>query len=166
MGETQRTPIFVLSDGTGDTAAAVAQATTAQFQVEWSLRRFGDVRHEALARRVVGEAEKQGARIVFTLVDKRVAQALLEEAERRGVPTLDVLGAMISKVADHVSAEPRSQPGLPPGGRSRRTRPGSFASWKVTRGREEARRVGGGLLGFARPCSLARQRYAEHAPAR
>jgi regulator of PEP synthase PpsR (kinase-PPPase family) len=106
------TPIFVISDGTGDTAAAVAQATMAQFQVEWGMRRFGGIRHEALARRVVAEAEKVGALIVFTLVDKRVARALLEEAERRGVPTLDVLGGMISKVAEHVRAEPRSQPGL------------------------------------------------------
>ena len=112
MAETRRTPIFVLSDGTGDTAASVAQATMAQFQVEWSLRRFGGVRHEALARKVVGEAQKVGALVVFTLVDKRVARALLEEAERRGVPTLDVLGGMISRVAEHLSAEPRAQPGL------------------------------------------------------
>jgi hypothetical protein len=104
--------IFVVSDGTGDTAASVAQATMAQFQVEWAMRRFGGVRHEALARRVVAEAEKVGALVVFTLVDKRVARALLEEAQRRGVPTLDVLGGMISKVAEHLRAEPRSQPGL------------------------------------------------------
>jgi regulator of PEP synthase PpsR (kinase-PPPase family) len=110
--DSSSTPIFVLSDGTGDTAAAVAQATMAQFQVEWSMRRFGGIRHEGLARRVVAEAEKVGGLIVFTLVDKRVARALLEEAERRAVPTLDVLGGMISRVAAHVQAEPRSQPGL------------------------------------------------------
>jgi hypothetical protein len=106
------TPIFVISDGTGDTAVAVAKATMAQFHVEWTLRRFGGIRHEALARRVVAEAEKAGALVVFTLVDKRVARALLEEAGRRGVPALDVLGGMISKVAEHVRAEPRLEPGL------------------------------------------------------
>ena len=107
-----RTPIFVVSDGTGDTGAAVAQAAMAQFNVDWSLRRFGGIRHESLARRVAAEADKSGALIVFTLVDKRVARSLLEEAGRRGVPTFDVLGGMISKVADHLAAEPRSQPGL------------------------------------------------------
>lgn len=105
-------PIFVVSDGTGDTAAAVAQAALAQFNVAWTLRRFGGIRHEGLARRLAGEAEKAGALIVFTLVDKRVAKALLDEAGRRGVPTFDVLGGMISKVAAHLAAEPRSQPGL------------------------------------------------------
>jgi regulator of PEP synthase PpsR (kinase-PPPase family) len=108
----RRTSIFVISDGTGDTGAAVAQAGMAQFHVSWTLRRFGGIRHESLARRVVAEAEKAGAMIVFTLVDKRVARALLEEAGSRGVPTFDVLGGMISKVAQHLAAEPRAQPGL------------------------------------------------------
>ncbi len=110
--ESPSTPVFVVSDGTGDTAATVAQATMAQFHVEWTLRRFGGIRHEALARRVVTEAERVGALVVFTLVDRRVAGALIEEGNRRGVPTLDVLGGMISKIAQHLRVEPRAEPGL------------------------------------------------------
>lgn len=110
--EAPRTQIFAVSDGTGDTAASVAQAAMAQFQVEWRLRRFAGVRHESMARGVVAEAEREQALVVFTLVDKRVAHALLEEAARRAVPTVDVLGGMISNVAEHLHAEPRSQPGL------------------------------------------------------
>src|SRR5262245_2048450 len=77
-------PLFIVSDGTGETAAAVARAALAQFQVEFTLRRFGGIRNEALARRVAAEAEKQGAMVVFTLVDRRVARALLEETQKRG----------------------------------------------------------------------------------
>jgi hypothetical protein len=105
-------PIFVVSDGTGDTGAAVAKAALAQFQVECKLRRFGGIRQPSLARRVVAEAERVGALVLFTLVDRRVAQGLLEEAAARGVPTLDVLGGMIAKIAEHVKADPRSEPGL------------------------------------------------------
>jgi regulator of PEP synthase PpsR (kinase-PPPase family) len=105
-------PIFVVSDGTGDTGAAVAKAALAQFQVECKLRRFGGIRQPSLARRVVAEAERVGALVLFTLVDRRVAQGLLEEAASRGVPTLDVLGGMIAKIAEHVKVEPRSEPGL------------------------------------------------------
>src|SRR5512145_1352635 len=105
-------PIFVVSDGTGDTGAAVARAALAQFQVESKLRRFGGIRQPSLARRVVSEAERVGALVLFTLVDRRVAQALLEEAAARGVSTFDVLGGMIAKAAEHLKAEPRSQPGL------------------------------------------------------
>ena len=106
------TPLFVVSDGTGETAAAVAKAALAQFQVEGPLRRFGGIRHEGLARRVAAEAEKVGALVVFTLVDRRVARALIEECNKRGVPTVDVLGGVIAKVAEHLHAEPRSEPGL------------------------------------------------------
>ena len=109
---TAERPIFVVSDGTGDTGAAVAKAALAQFQVECRMRRFGGIRQPSLARRVVAEAERVGALVLFTLVDRRVAQALLEEAASRGVPTLDVLGGMIAKIAEHVKAEPRSEPGL------------------------------------------------------
>jgi regulator of PEP synthase PpsR (kinase-PPPase family) len=105
-------PIFVVSDGTGDTGAAVANAALAQFQVDCKLRRFGGIRQPSLARRVVAEAERVGALVLFTLVDRRVAQSLLEEAAARGVPTLDVLGGMIAKIAEHVKADPRSEPGL------------------------------------------------------
>ncbi|MDH3521788.1 MAG: kinase/pyrophosphorylase [Myxococcales bacterium] len=104
--------IYVVSDGTGDTAAAVAQAAMAQFNVEWRLRRFVGIRHESMVQRVVVEAEEEGALIVFTLVDKRLARELLEEAARRAVPTVDVLGSMIAQVARHLRAEPRDQPGL------------------------------------------------------
>lgn len=107
-----RTPIFVVSDGTADTGAAVAQATMAQFHVDWALRRFGGIRNETLARKIVAQAEQVGALVVFTLVDRRVAHALIEEGARRGVPTLDVLGGMISQVALHLRAEPRAEPGL------------------------------------------------------
>jgi len=106
------TPVFVVSDGTGETAAAVARAALAQFQVDCPLRRFRGIRHEGLARRVAAEAEKVGALVVFTLVDRRVARALIEETNRRGVPTVDVLGGTISKVAEHLRAEPRALPGL------------------------------------------------------
>jgi len=106
------TPIYVVSDGTGDTAAAVAQAAMAQFAVEWRLRRFVGIRHDAMVKRAVEEAEREGALIVFTLVDSRLAGDLLEEAARRGVPTVDVLGGMIAKVARHLRAESRAQPGL------------------------------------------------------
>jgi len=104
--------IFVVSDGTGDTAAAVVQATMAQFRVEWRLRRFGGIRQPAHAQRVIELAERDGAMVVFSLVDSRVAGHLIDQAANRGVPTMDILGGMIAKVAAHLRAEPRAQPGL------------------------------------------------------
>jgi hypothetical protein len=110
--DTHRNPIFVVSDGTADTATSVVRAAMAQFQVDWRLRRFAGIRQASLARRIVEEADHSGALVIFSLVDERVARGLIEEATTRGVPVVDVLGGMISKVAEHLRAEPRAQPGL------------------------------------------------------
>jgi regulator of PEP synthase PpsR (kinase-PPPase family) len=112
VGDGHRSEVVVVSDGTGDTATAAVKAVMLQFQTEWKLRVFGGIRHESEIRRVVDAAAGSGALVVFSLVDKRVASALLRETSARGVATVDLLGALIAKVAQHLHAEPRHQPGL------------------------------------------------------
>ena len=103
MGEApQPTQIFVVSDGTGDTAASVANAAMAQFQTPWRMRRFGGIRQVSVARRIIEEAERAGALVVFTLVDEPAARGLIEEAGSRGVPIVDLLGGTIARVAEHL----------------------------------------------------------------
>ncbi|MBW2400737.1 MAG: kinase/pyrophosphorylase, partial [Deltaproteobacteria bacterium] len=45
-----------MSDGTGGTAATAVTAAMLQFQVEWDLRTFGEIRHEPEIRRIAAEA--------------------------------------------------------------------------------------------------------------
>jgi regulator of PEP synthase PpsR (kinase-PPPase family) len=104
--------VFVVSDGTGETAAAAVRAAMAQFQSRWRMRIFAEVRREQDARRVIPQAAEAGALVVFSLVDKRTAETLLQEAQQAGVATVDLLGPLISKVAQHLRAEPRHEPGL------------------------------------------------------
>jgi [pyruvate, water dikinase]-phosphate phosphotransferase / [pyruvate, water dikinase] kinase len=104
--------VFVVSDGTGETASAAARAVMLQFRDPWRLRVFGGVRSESQARRAVEEAAEAGALVVFTLVDARVVAALLAEAGSRRVETLDLLGPLFGRVASRLGAEPRSEPGL------------------------------------------------------
>lgn len=108
----QRAEIFVVSDGTGDTATAVVKAAMLQFPVDRGLHTFGGVRKAAQARRIVAQAERAGGLVAFTLVDERVARALRSEADRRAVPTVDVLGGLISRMAELLRKEPSAQPGL------------------------------------------------------
>lgn len=106
------TQVFVVSDGTGDTAATAVRAVMLQFQVDWDLRTFTDTRYPSEVRRIAAEAERQGALIVFTLVDESLAQVLIGEAAKRGVPAVDLLGPVLAKVAELLRVEPRSEPGL------------------------------------------------------
>jgi regulator of PEP synthase PpsR (kinase-PPPase family) len=107
-----RAEIFVVSDGTGDTATTSVRAAMAQFETSFRVRTFTDTRTEAQARRVVGRAAESGALLVFTLVNTQLANVLIEEAAERGVPVVDLLGRLVSQVAQHLHAEPRGEPGL------------------------------------------------------
>ncbi|MCZ6785356.1 MAG: kinase/pyrophosphorylase [Proteobacteria bacterium] len=112
--ESQARPaqVFVVSDGTGDTCANAVRAAMLQFQSPWRLRIFGGIRAGSEARRVIRRALEEGALVVFSLVEKPVASALRSEARERGVGTVDLLGPLISMVAQRLHAEPRHQPGL------------------------------------------------------
>jgi regulator of PEP synthase PpsR (kinase-PPPase family) len=104
--------IFVVSDGTGDTATSATQAAMLQFRAPWRMRTFRDVRQESQARRVIELAARSGAMVVFTVVDERVARTLRDHGATAGVRTVDLLGPLISRAAQHLDAEPRLQPGL------------------------------------------------------
>lgn len=104
--------IFVVSDGTGETAADNVRAAMLQFQSRWRMRKYGDVRSAAQARVVIQEAAAANALVVFTLVNREAAQALRDHGAREGVPTVDLLGPLIANIAAHLRLEPRLEPGL------------------------------------------------------
>jgi regulator of PEP synthase PpsR (kinase-PPPase family) len=110
--EPARAEIFVVSDGTGETATSAVHAAMLQFHAKWNLRTFVGVRYESEVRRIAAKAKTSGALIVFTLVDDQMVQTLIGEATHRGVPVVDLLGPVLRKVAETLKARPRSQPGL------------------------------------------------------
>lgn len=104
--------IFVVSDGTGETAADTVRAAMLQFSSRWRMRKFADVRTAAHARSVIQEAAAANALVVYTLVNHEAAEALRDAGAERGVPTVDLLGPLIQQIAGHLHLEPRSEPGL------------------------------------------------------
>ncbi len=104
--------VFVVSDGTGDTGTAIVRAAMLQFRSSWKIRVFGEVRRPAEAKRAVVRAAEVNALLVFSLVEHNMVEVLKREAQQRGVVALDLLGPLIAKVAQHLHAEPKHQPGL------------------------------------------------------
>jgi len=104
--------VFVVSDGTGDTGSAAVRAAMIQFRDRWRLRVFRDARTISEVRRVIGLAQEVGALVVFSLVEGEVVEALVREADDRGVVAVDLLGPLIMRVAQRLKVEPLHQPGL------------------------------------------------------
>jgi [pyruvate, water dikinase]-phosphate phosphotransferase / [pyruvate, water dikinase] kinase len=107
-----RPELFLISDGTGETAAAAVRAAMSQFPGQWRLRTFGEVRHESQVRRIMERALEARALVVFTLVRESLSDAIEVFAGEHGVPTVNLLGAIISKMATHFQRTPEFRPGI------------------------------------------------------
>ncbi len=106
------TEIFVVSDGTAETAHLVTRAIMYQFAIPWHLRTFSGIRRPSEIRRVVDEAVSVGALVAFTLVEGEAKQELLRYCAECDVRSLDLLGALLQQFAEHLDATPRMEPGL------------------------------------------------------
>jgi regulator of PEP synthase PpsR (kinase-PPPase family) len=113
MRATPPPTLYVVSDGRGATGAAVLQAALVQFQGQ----RFATV-HEAnvrtveRVRAVVEDAARTGGVVFYTLVADETRHAMRDEAARRAVPVVDVLGPALSALHDLFQRAPQAKPGL------------------------------------------------------
>ena len=105
--------IVIISGATGRTATEVVNASLAQFdQAEVRILRKTNVRSSAAAVRIVRELTSTHAVIFHSLVSPQVRNTLLEEAQRRMIPTVDILGPIIAVLSDQFGRAPRGKPGL------------------------------------------------------
>lgn len=104
--------LFVISDGTGETAVAAVRAAASQFLETFRVRTFGDTRHESQVRRVMERAAEDGALVVYTAVDESITRSIRDLAIQKGVPAVDLLGPLISALANHFKLSPQLRPGI------------------------------------------------------
>jgi regulator of PEP synthase PpsR (kinase-PPPase family) len=104
--------LFVISDGTGETAVAAVRAAATQFQETFRVRTFGETRHESQVRRVMDRAAEDGALVVFTVVNESITRLIRELALEKGVPAVDLLGPLIAALAGHFKLSPQIRPGI------------------------------------------------------
>ena len=105
--------IFVVSDGTGQTAQRVVQAAMAQFgDASIAIVRRGKVRRIEQLKDVVAEAAGQNALLLHTLVADDLRRAMGDECRRQSVDCVDVLGPLLERLAIHLQVRPQEKPGL------------------------------------------------------
>lgn len=104
--------IFTLSDSSGETAEAVARAALCQFPPgQASIYRLPQVRSCQQIAAVMRELNPLRSIIAYTLVLPEYKETLESEAAKHGIPTLDLIGPLISRVSNLTGATPLSQPG-------------------------------------------------------
>ena len=105
--------LYLLSDATGETVDRVVRAVLSQYpDVEIKLNRFNKLRSEEEILEAVDAVASQPGLILFTLVDRELAQFLQNEVEARGLEAVDLLSPLLYKLADLFGMMPQQEPGL------------------------------------------------------
>jgi regulator of PEP synthase PpsR (kinase-PPPase family) len=104
--------IFAISDGTGTTADTVARAALAQFDTKVDVAIRPNVRTPEQIQEVVAEASDAGGLIVHTLVSDDLRRAVFNAGRVQNVTTIDLLGPLLVRLSETLSAAPQSRPGV------------------------------------------------------
>lgn len=105
--------IYVVSDGTGETASKMSKAALLQFRpADTVMTRYSNVRTADAVRDVVRDAERNRALVIHTFASDELRRAMERACEDRSVPSHDLLGLLLDKLEEHIGASPSEKPGL------------------------------------------------------
>jgi [pyruvate, water dikinase]-phosphate phosphotransferase / [pyruvate, water dikinase] kinase len=105
--------IFIVSDGTGQTAERMVRAALIQFkEAQITLVRRDRILEAEQVRAVVAEAAGQGGIVMHTLVSDKLRALMLTESRQHGVDAMDLMGPLLERLAVHLHLTPQQKPGL------------------------------------------------------
>lgn len=105
--------VFILADGTGETAEKVATAALTQFRgIEVQTRTFTRVRSKIEIREVIERAAHERAFVVYTVIDPEHRDYIQTLSQELGVEVADLIGGLVLRVASYLNAQPLFAPGI------------------------------------------------------
>lgn len=110
----QRTKyIWVISDGSGSTAERVLQASLVQFgDKEVVVERIPDIRTREQIKEIVRQASRKKGLVAYTLVTLELRNEIATRANEYKLPTVDLLGPLLTSLTTFLASSPESKPGL------------------------------------------------------
>jgi len=105
--------IFVLSDGTGETADQMIKAALVQYLREGlKIVRYKNIRNETQVASIFEEAHQVKAVVIYTVVSDDLRVFIKDLSERSNVPSVDLLGQLFGILSQFLKKDPHSQAGL------------------------------------------------------
>ncbi len=105
--------VLVLSDSTGRTGEMLVRAALAQFQgTEVDLEVIPRVQDRHRLLPIMRRASILEGVVVYTMVSPELRRAVMEEGMNHGVPTVDVMGPLLTRLSDLLEISPLARPGL------------------------------------------------------
>jgi regulator of PEP synthase PpsR (kinase-PPPase family) len=109
----QKLKVIVISDGTGETATAIARAVLTQFpEHDVYFTRYKSVREKDQLDAIFIEAAINHDLIIYTLVSQDLRIHIAKMAREKHIRTLDLLGPALTSFSNFFEQEPSHSPGL------------------------------------------------------
>lgn len=97
-----RLTIFIISDGTGETASQMVKAGLVQYHdKDISIVKSKNVRTEAQIEGVIDDVADKKGMVVFTVASRTMRRKILETTQARGIIAVDLLGPMLQGLANY-----------------------------------------------------------------
>jgi regulator of PEP synthase PpsR (kinase-PPPase family) len=105
--------VFAISDATGKTCETVVQAALSQFKnTRIILQTISNVRSLEQINEIIEKAAAVDGIIIYTMVSTEFRQKLSELGRLHAVPTVDILGPVLTRFTGFLEISPLAQPGL------------------------------------------------------
>jgi regulator of PEP synthase PpsR (kinase-PPPase family) len=105
--------VYAMSDGTGATCETVIKSALKQFEEGSAIiHRFPHIRTEVQVKRALEEVAQTNGVIIYTTVIPELREKILLYGQSLGVPTVDILGPILSRLADLLEISPMAKPGI------------------------------------------------------
>jgi regulator of PEP synthase PpsR (kinase-PPPase family) len=89
--------LFIISDGTGETAAIMIRAALVQYaDKDVNIVRHKNIRSEAQIQPIIDEVFERRGLIVYTVVSPHLRKKIHELALSKGIPSMDLLGPILT----------------------------------------------------------------------
>jgi regulator of PEP synthase PpsR (kinase-PPPase family) len=109
----QRLKLIIVSDGTGETASAMARATMAQFPgQDVYFTRYKNVRTKKQLEAIFTEAAINHDMVVYTIVSAELREQIKELSRVKHVRSVDLMGELLTAFSNFFDRGPDSSPGL------------------------------------------------------
>ena len=91
--------VFIVSDGTGETAATMIRAALVQYQdVDVNIVRFKNVRSDNQLDSVVEAAFEKHAIVIYTIANGKMREAIREKISAKGLRSFDLLSPLLDEL--------------------------------------------------------------------
>lgn len=105
--------IYIVSDGTGETAATMIRAALVQYaDQETSLTRFKNIRSVAQLEPIIAEAFQTKSMIAYTIVSAQLRVKIREMLAEKGILSIDLLGPILGVLDTFFGQEHKHEAGL------------------------------------------------------